>query len=237
LEGQSQSVSVVKTLVCLANSRKLAGRCVAGREWLAHRAGGWIRPVSARPSEEVSEYERQYEDGSDPQLLDIIDVPLLAATPNPIQPENWLLDPERYWRRVGHIGVGDLNALCEDPPILWRNGASSSNGINDRIAASDAANLGGSLSFLRLASVRLTVYAPGSAFGNSKRRVQAYFAHRRVNYSLWVTDPVVERKLLAGADGRFTVGDCFATISVGEPYDGYCYKFVAALITPERARS
>jgi len=74
-------VSVVKRMVCLANSRKLNGRCVAGIELSAGKRVGWIRPVSAREHEEVSEYERQYEDGSDPQLFDIMDVPMIEPSP------------------------------------------------------------------------------------------------------------------------------------------------------------
>ena len=59
-------MTIVKRVVCLANSRKLSGRCVAGKELVSDRPLRWLRPVSNREHEEVSEYERQYEDGSGP---------------------------------------------------------------------------------------------------------------------------------------------------------------------------
>lgn len=74
-----------KRIVCLANSRKLSGRCVAGRELIGDRPATWIRPVSAREHQEVSEYERQYKDGSDPKLLDVVDIPLLEHRPGDYQ--------------------------------------------------------------------------------------------------------------------------------------------------------
>ena len=89
-------MSIVKRILCLANSKKLSGRCVAGREVLDAGPGSWIRPVSVRLSEEVSEDERQYQDGSDPRVLDIIDVPLIRHQPHACQTENWLLDPDYY---------------------------------------------------------------------------------------------------------------------------------------------
>lgn len=89
-------------IICLANSRKLAGRCIAGREWTEKGAGRWVRPVSAREHQEVSEYERQYEDGSDPRVLDIVDIPMLEPKPQGFQSENWLLDPHYYWNKAAH---------------------------------------------------------------------------------------------------------------------------------------
>ena len=74
---------------------------IAGHEIIDGSPGAWIRPVSNRQSQEVSEYERQYQDGSDPKLLDVIDIPLLEHKPSGHQQENWLLDPEQFFASWG----------------------------------------------------------------------------------------------------------------------------------------
>ena len=114
-------MAVVKRLVCLANSRKLSGRCIAGKEISNRRVAGWVRPVSARVHEEVSEYERQYEDGSDPRVMDIMDVPLLDPRPKAYQQENWLLDSEQYWVKAGCTGWDKLERLADPVEPLWTN--------------------------------------------------------------------------------------------------------------------
>src|SRR5690349_939479 len=118
-------MTIVKRIVCLANSRKLSGRCIAGKESL----GGWLRPVSSREHEEVSEYERQYSDGSDPRVLDIMDVPLLEARPKDYQQENWLLDPDKYWRKVGRATWTDVDLLVDTLEPLWIDGYHTYHGL------------------------------------------------------------------------------------------------------------
>src|SRR2546427_12899402 len=129
-------MGTVKRILCLANSRKLNGRCVAGKEVSEGAPVAWIRPVSAREHEEVSEYERQYEDGRDPRVLDIIDVPLLDPRPKGYQQENWLLDPDGYWVKVGSVKWNDLQQFADPVGPLWINGHSTYNGSNDTIPLS-----------------------------------------------------------------------------------------------------
>lgn len=223
-------MSDTKRLVCLANSRKLHGRSIAGRVWRALRAGSWIRPVSDREGQAVSEYERQYEDGSDPQVLDIIDVPILRHLPRDYQTENWLLNPDFYWEKVGRFSPFDLDALADPCARLWINGHSTYNGRNDMIPLPLATALKDSLRLIRVDALRLAVFRPGEAFGNNKRRVQGRFMHAGTDYRLWVTDPRLERTYLAKLNGTYKMRNCYLTVSLGEPYQGACYKLIAAVL-------
>ena len=225
----------IKRMVCLANSRKLAGRCIAGREWLGNQSGGnWFRPVSERPHQEVSEYERQYEDGSDPKVLDIIDVPVKGPKPEGFQTENWLLDPEYYWKKVGFCSPLELSTLADPVEPLWIDGHSTYHGSNDRIPMEVAGTISSSLRLIEVKEFVLRAFAPGEAFGNSKRRVQGRFAHAGQNYAFWVTDPVYERRYLAKIDGVYRIGECHLTISLGEPFQDAVYKLIAAIIELDR---
>ncbi|MCI0622289.1 MAG: hypothetical protein L0387_11590 [Acidobacteria bacterium] len=223
-------MATVKRIVCLANSRKLNGRCVAGKELSGGQPVGWIRPVSTREHEEVSEYERQYQDGSDPRVLDILDLPLLDPSPKAYQQENWLLDPDQYWVNAGRVSWDDLQQLADPIAPLWINGHSTYNGINDRIPLSLASSLTSSLRLVRVDRLVLSVFKPGQAFGNPKRRVQGRFHHGGADYGLWITDPIYERRYLAKPDGTYEIGESFLTVSLGEPHNDACYKLIAAVI-------
>ena len=181
----------VKRIICLANSRKMSGRCIAGKELSdTGNPGGWIRPVSGRPSEEVSEYERQYQDGSDPRVLDVIDIPMLNPHPKDYQQENWLIDHRRYWVKVGSIPVARLNQITEPTSDIWPNGYSTRNGLNDQVPLAVAGNLRDSLRLIQVNGLTLAVSAPGADFGNHRRSVQARFRHNEADYRLRCTVPL-----------------------------------------------
>ena len=87
-----------------------------------------------------------------------------------------------------------------------------------------------SLRLIHVEWLKIKVFNLGEAFGNSKRRVQGHFSHAGNCYALWVTDPGYERKHLAKPDGDYEIGECYLTVSLGEPYEDACYKLIAAII-------
>src|SRR5207249_3949288 len=127
---------------------KQSGRCVAGIELAGSELKDWIRPVSARPTEELSLEERRYEDGQDVQLLDIVDVPLLEPRPHACQVENHVIDDTQHWRCVGRLDSQKLLDATDDGP-LWLDHGSSSNGTSDRVRVGEADRLDRSLRLVR----------------------------------------------------------------------------------------
>lgn len=121
-------MSYTRTIVCLANSRKppSGGRCIAGREFDGANFGAWVRPISARPTEEISEEERRYDNGQDPQLLEIITVPMSCPNPSGHQTENHVIDDGYYWERKGSITWTQLLGALDAPNgTLWTNNSST----------------------------------------------------------------------------------------------------------------
>lgn len=97
----------------------------------------------------------------------------------------------------------------------------------------EADTLTTSLSLIRVEEVTLQVHAPSESFGDPRRVVAARFSFGGAEYALRVTDPLYERTYKAQPNGFYTLGEAFLTVSLGETWDGYAYKLVAAII--ERA--
>jgi hypothetical protein len=217
----------------LANSRKISGRCVAGKEIAASGFGGWIRPVSSRPTGELSEHDRQYQNGTDPKLLDVIDIQMTQHIPHGFQTENHVIDDQVHWHLVRTCTPAELAGAVDNVPgVLWNNDSSSSNGLHDRVADATAALLQGSLLLIAVNKLTVSIAVEGAAFNNAKRKVRGSFIFNNVAYMLSITDPVVEREYLKRPDGEYDAGPATLCVSLGDTWQGYAYKLIAGVFFP-----
>lgn len=221
-----------KTIVCLANSRKTTGRCIAGKQWQSGKPGEWVRPVSMRSTHEISEEELRYEDGSNPQLLDILKVPCNAPQPTNHQHENHVIDQDYYWVKVGTLPWENIQPCLDNPNTLWGVGEGSYAGINNRIVVGQEDGI--SLYLISVEKLQLLVGIKSPEFADSKRAVRGKFIYRGVKYQMDVTDPLIERSYLRQTDGQYNIPHPILCISLGDPYQGYFYKLIAGVLYPER---
>lgn len=223
-----------KRIVCLANSRKMKGRCIAGREIVGEEMAGWIRPVSSRPNCEVSLEEMRLNHRTEPQLLDILEITMVEPRPHGYQTENHLFDSRSGWQKVGNFPPDRIQEIVEAMPTLWLNGSSSSNGVNDRILVETAEReLRSSLALIIPERLTIDVGREGLR-GAERRKVRCTFRHRGVSYCLVVTDPIAANQYLRQGDGsHHAEGQSALCVSLGEPFEGYSYKLVAGIIPLE----
>ncbi|MCH7543309.1 MAG: hypothetical protein IIB65_06700 [Proteobacteria bacterium] len=226
-------MSYNKTILCLANSRRPTGRCIAGKEVVSDGYGNWLRPVSARDSEEISEEERRYEDGTDPKVLDIIRILFLEPRPTIYQTENHVIDDQDYWEKVDQAGWNDvIEALDLVPGPLWQNVGSTRHGLNDKIPENIAGQFSSSLCLIRPDDIEVHVEREDGDFGPPRRRVRASFILNDTSYKFVITDPIIERHYLAQSNGSYSIEDAIFCISLSGLFQGHAYKLVATMITP-----
>ena len=120
-----------RRIICLANSRKPDGRCIAGKLYFQGKFGKWLRPISAREGEELSEIERLVGPKTEPAMLDILEFSIIVAKPSHHQTENWIINPKVRMQKVGSILPIDLMLALDKPINLWIVGSSSKRGKND----------------------------------------------------------------------------------------------------------
>ena len=225
----------MRTIVCLANSKKNGGRCVAGREWNDGQPGDWIRPVSNRRGEELL---KSWLDGKggNPSPLDTVKMSLSGPSANEHQPENWLFDEADKWKYFDRVGWDELHKMADPIADLWGTGHSSNYGINDKINPKEKVK--STLRLVRVPGLQISVFGYWVGYGKRKRQVRARFMYNNQEYGLKVTDAYHERELKKMGDGEYEIGECYITISIVGPYDNNSenddsrYGLVAAIIKP-----
>jgi hypothetical protein len=213
----------VATILCLANSRKLAGRCAAG---LRLDTGGWVRMVSKLHNGILNISHLYLDNGNEAAVLDVLDIGLANPKPDIHQPENWLLDGS-VWRLHGsqdRTPFADClkKAIVPGPDVL--------RGTSDRVAWADlqVKHVEASLALVAPDELKLElIHKP-----NGRHQVRGRFVLQHCEFNLSMTDPVWEKRIhnegnlcLRQSERKFLV-----TVSLGEPFNDYCYKVIAAVI-------
>ena len=207
-------------IICLANSYKPGGRCIAGIE---PETGDWIRPVPATKERAIT-WPMMTIGGEIPRILDVIEIPLEDFGPDDgCQPENRLLKPGK-WKKVGRITAQELLGYCEDDTVILHNHEEY---VSPEFFTTHPRSEWRSLQLVHNTNVRFNpAYDP--------KNWRAWFRDGRGRtLDLPLTDPVMSDKLRNGEKvGR----DCILMISLGTPWkpkdrnQTLCYKIVAGVV-------
>lgn len=208
-------------LVCLANSKRPHGRCMAGIDL---DSGEWLRPV---PQEHDAVPEQRIMIAGSPLApLDVIELEVTPISPTPrFQRENHHIR-NWNWKHVGRLPPSALLRYVEDCTPIFHN-------TDDRVPPYV-------LDFLppdQWKSLQL-VRPRGLTFERDatvENRWRARFRDVAKNqYCFRVTDPVIILRLEAGEQ---IADDCLLTIALTKPFTPpetsaapRCYKLVAAVI-------
>jgi len=217
-------------IICLANSRKLNGRCIAGIDISDAQKAIWIRPVTDSPTGEISQIECSYALGHPISVLDILKVRLVGPRAKSYQQENWLIDRDKPWVYIGRAKLVDLEKGLSNYQTIWTNDSSSKGGVNDRIHIAAMGGINDSLRLVKVDHLELLVKSPYG--GKGAHQLRARFTYNQDHYNLKVTDPRYESSYQDKAVGAYPLGSAYLTISLGEPFEGHVYKLVAAIIDP-----
>ncbi len=207
-------------IICLANSYKHNGRCIAGID----EAGRWVRPVSSSKKRAIDK-ETRLIDGNEPQILDILEIPLHAHGPTDgCQPENKLLKTIQ-WKKVGQVRPKDLLKYCEDDSVVLHNNLDHVRAICFRMIPSYRWK---SLQLIRNDNV---IFEQDET---NKTKWRAKFINSKgTALNLRVTDPPTCKHLELGKN---ISKDCLLTVSMAAGWSPdkqtakRCYKFVAGVI-------
>ena len=214
--------------LCLANSRREGARCVAGLV----PGRGWVRPVpdqagSAVPVSRVGHFGP----------LDLVDVDLGYPVPIPGQDENVFLGPDGFSKVREHDPARlreEMESLIEERPSFLETGSPT----RIPFAEVQSGGIGQSLALVEPASVEWRVET--NRLGQPRVRCQFDLGWRR--FGLRVTDPEIEGRFRSrglGTYDRSVAGipddrRLLLTISLGGPFEGFCYKLVAAVLALPR---
>ena len=158
---------------------------MAGKLYAQGKFGAWLRPISIREGEELSEQERQISKGVEPALLDLLEFTISRHKPSAHQPENFTINSQHKFKKVGQISAQELLKVIDKPTNLWIMGYQSKTfGKNDLVPPNRIAEVSNSLYLINPHTFTIQVVQ-----GAYSLQVRGQFSYLGADYNLRITDP------------------------------------------------
>lgn len=208
--------------ICLANSFKEGGRCLAGIELDANNnpvlVGGrpkWIRPVCNTPHGEVPNHT------AEPfQILNIIQLDITGNQPQGYQSENVTFN-ETTIRTVGNYNRNELANLCDNRNLIFANRGKA-------VSQEAITNLNHSLMFVK--TNQFEVIEKTYEDTPNKKQQRLVFTYNGNQYDFPITDPVFLHRYQSNPDFMELYNEAFISVSLGVVWNDWYYKLVAGII-------
>lgn len=221
-----------KYFICLANSYKHGGRCIAGIEitfdangkpFIAHHPDGrpvWIRPVSDTPDEAIpTEIAQNIKMFSVIKLTDVVPCPKKAH-----------VEDVRYSQMECRHGSftpnNQLLQLCLDKKhqnIFYYQGKAVSAQMVERL----------DYSLMLIKPDEAEAYIDES---REKSKYRMRFSYYGMHHDFSITDPVFLEAFRANPELSTDLKDVYLALSLGMEFEGFHFKLVAAVIQIKDAK-
>lgn len=228
-------------ILCLANSRKPpSGRCIAGKVLVDGKIGEWLRPVSDRHSHGRLPKRNGATKAARRHSFSI-SYPCRWTGPAPVVTRSKTTSLMRNTigrKKASRRGLRSKRPLIPTIRHSGRTRQSTYHGCNDKVAEADVSQTGSSLKLILVPALELHVrLEDGYGGSQGRRRVRAQFNLNGIYYLLSVTDPEVEETCLTSGEGCYVLGEAALCISLAEVWNGFAFRVVASVLTPERCQT
>lgn len=189
-------------IVVLAKSYKPGGRCIAGKlvEYTAEnkvKIGAWVRPVGNDETGHAALTNEiySYEDGTEVKVLDIVEVPVTRHFPIDGQPENYVIDDSKKWKRISSLSAESIPKIVENAESVWNDPRAESHIVTAEY--DERGLITQSLYLVQPSNLLITLSNEFNEYEQSyKKKIVASFSYSGVNYeNISVTCPSARRIL------------------------------------------
>lgn len=209
--------------VCLANSIKEGGRCLAGIELnnnnepiIGINGPKWIRPICKTQHGKIYTHWVTHI-----KLLDIVEI---ESTGIPVKPsyqsENIFFKDEQL-HVVGRFDRNGLDKLIDNRYYIFGNWGKA-------LSTDEIVFLDHSLVLLHINEFHVTEKINPEDPGKKKIRLQ--FLYNETKYDFPVTDPVFSHLYTNNPAILNVIGSLYLCVSIGINFNGWYYKLIAGII-------